>query len=677
MYSDTLNTSNKYVKYRILTYETVVDPPNNRTKVKVVVEAWRTNTGYTTYGSGTCYVGINGTNYSQAITASQKITYNSYTELFTWEDWIYHNPDGSKTIYVSAYISHDSFSSSSQGYNVTLTKYDRQATITGAPNFTDEENPTITYSNPAGNAVTQLQACIISADSQNYYAAYRDIPKTGTSYTFNLTEEERNLLRYATINSPTLAVKFYVRTVIGSSVYHSNKEKILTITNADPVLNPEAVDTGGYSVPLTGNANKIIKGFNYVNVKMNAEPQKGASIKTQRISCGDQIINGASGGFSNVETGKITFSATDSRNYPTTKEVNLEVIPYIKLTCNLAVDNPTTDGKTNVKISGNYWAGNFGAQVNTLEVYFRYKENDGEYSDWIAATASAANDKYTAEIPITGLDYKKAYTFQAKAIDKVITLETAEKKVKATPVYDWGENDFAFNVDVYDKFSQLINNGLAEYEDGNIDANETLSHLCLAQYNTPNNSLYYVMTLFYGTKSLTTNRTQVAIPYIYDITQDKKVIFVRQYVNGEWTEWGTNEENKDLIRVVLSSNKTMSNTAYTVIPFNHIAEEIKKNNSFSFNASTGAITIINENIKKVRVYVSVLDSAWGSDTMYLRLLKNGNVVKRVFLKGQSNIHLETEISVKKNDVITADFYCSVAKTLPSDWEYTQMIVSVS
>src|SRR5574344_2459761 len=42
----------------------------------------------------------------------------------------------------------------------TLPQIARAAKITAAPNFNDEENPTITYNNPAGSAVTSLKACI-------------------------------------------------------------------------------------------------------------------------------------------------------------------------------------------------------------------------------------------------------------------------------------------------------------------------------------------------------------------------------------------------------------------------------------------------------------------------------------------------------------------------------------
>lgn len=50
-------------------------------------------------------------------------------------------------------------------------------------------------------------------------------------------------------------------------------------------------------------------------------------------------------------------------------------------------------------------------------------------------------------------DYQKAYTFQVRAIDGTasVTLSTAVVEYivqKGTPVFDWGENDFKFNVPV-------------------------------------------------------------------------------------------------------------------------------------------------------------------------------------------------------------------------------------
>ena len=93
---------------------------------------------------------------------------------------------------------------------------------------------------------------------------------------------------------------------------------------------------------------------------------------------------------------------------------------------------------------------------------------------------------------------------------------------------------------MYDQFDQLIPNGLAEYLTGgsDIDPNTTLSHLVLTETNTPNkNGFYYVMTLFYASKELTASRTQIAFPYIFDISQNKREVFIRQNVGGVWNEW--------------------------------------------------------------------------------------------------------------------------------------------
>lgn len=126
--SGDFSTSNQYIKYRIIATENSYSIPNNTSSVTVQVQVWRTNSGYTTYGSGTCYCTINGTQYSQSITSNQKFTHNSNTQVFNTTVTIPHNADGSKTIYISSYISHDRFSSNSQGFNVTLTKIPRYAT---------------------------------------------------------------------------------------------------------------------------------------------------------------------------------------------------------------------------------------------------------------------------------------------------------------------------------------------------------------------------------------------------------------------------------------------------------------------------------------------------------------------------------------------------------------------
>ena len=92
--SSNFSTSNQYIKYRIVVTENSYNITNNTSEVNVKVDAWRTNTGYTTSGSGTCYCTIDGTKYSQSISNSQQITYNSHTVLLNKTVTIPHNADG-------------------------------------------------------------------------------------------------------------------------------------------------------------------------------------------------------------------------------------------------------------------------------------------------------------------------------------------------------------------------------------------------------------------------------------------------------------------------------------------------------------------------------------------------------------------------------------------------------
>ena len=252
-------TSNQYIKYQIIVTENSTSVANNTSSVTVKVIAWRTNQGYSTYGSGTCYCNINGTSYSQGINSSQYIEYNSDTVLFSQTVTIPHNADGTKSIFVEAKISHSRFSSDFNGFTVALANIPRQATLTAVQNFNDEQNPTITYSNPAGNAVSALDACISLTGSRDD-VPYRAISKTGSSYTFNLTSAERTTLRNACANSNTLTVYFYVRTTIAGVQYWSNKPATMTIVNGNPTITGQSYkDNNASTVAITTNNQYIIQ----------------------------------------------------------------------------------------------------------------------------------------------------------------------------------------------------------------------------------------------------------------------------------------------------------------------------------------------------------------------------------------------------------------------------------
>lgn len=127
--SSAMSTTNDKIKYKITITQNSQSVANNTSNVTVSVRVYRTNTGYTTYGTGTVYCTINGTQYTEAITSSDKIT-SSGIVLFSKTLNIAHSADGTKTLATSARITHDQFSSSSQSYSQALTTIPRATTPT-------------------------------------------------------------------------------------------------------------------------------------------------------------------------------------------------------------------------------------------------------------------------------------------------------------------------------------------------------------------------------------------------------------------------------------------------------------------------------------------------------------------------------------------------------------------
>ena len=134
------------------------------------------------------------------------------------------------------------------------------------------------------------------------------------------------------------------------------------------------------TVALTGSNQKFVKYFSNISVNTGATAKNSASIAAQVISCGGKSISSGTGTISGVESGSVVWQATDSRGFTTQQTRTYDLVEYIKLTCTLNASAATTSGVATLKISGNYWNGNFGAANNTLTVQYRYKVKDGIFS---------------------------------------------------------------------------------------------------------------------------------------------------------------------------------------------------------------------------------------------------------------------------------------------------------
>lgn len=407
-------------------------------------KAWSVTIDGTTY-SGTNTVGI-GNNETKLLASGAKM--------------ILHNADGTKTF---SYSFSQEFNITFSGKKIetitgsgtdTLTAIPRAATIISAPNFTESDSPTITYSNPAGDKVIALQACIsIVGGSGGDDIPYRDIPVNGTSYTFNLTTAEMATLRNAVKSGNSIQVRFYVLTNLGGTLYPSYITRTFSLNNASPIIGSfTAEDTSTQALALTGNKYYWIKGISDVHFSFQATGQSGATIATYSASCGNETIGSAYGTFTNVSTNVINATVTDSRGNTASSTFSpVEWIDYNGLTCTMTQAQLDVDGTLKFTATGVYFMGSFGATSNSLNMYYRYRlESASEYGEWTTLPLVASTNSYTATGTITDLDYRETYIVQLYAQDKVQTVYSDQYKIhKATPVFDWSEEDFNLNVPTY------------------------------------------------------------------------------------------------------------------------------------------------------------------------------------------------------------------------------------
>lgn len=359
---------------------------------------------------------------------------------------IAHNSDGTKTFTVALSVTADR--SHSQSY--VLPTIPVPATITYAPNFTDDDNPTISFSNPSGTALDNLEACISLTGGRDDIP-YRTILKSASSYTFNLTEAERETLRNAIGEDRTATVRFYVRSTIDGVQYWSYLDRTVRIVGNEPSISAVIVDTDSRSTQVTGDPSQFILGVSDAHYTLTVEGKKGATITSYHfINGGVEYYDTLEGTIYNITDNRFYLSVTDSRGVVSGRTITVPTIPYTKLSATIAVGSVNPNGTLSITISGSYYNGSFGAKDNTLELEYSI-DDGGNITKTIIGDATPtflSDDRYTLTYTIRGLDPEKTYLVQARAIDEITNSSSLWVSTSKTPVFDWGLEDFRHNTTV-------------------------------------------------------------------------------------------------------------------------------------------------------------------------------------------------------------------------------------
>lgn len=283
--------------------------------------------------SNTCSVG----GVSQSYTSGSINQKGGSVLLGTTVHRVAHNADGTKTAQISdtfninATIDGTKVGSITASGSISLDKIARNATIVTTNDFTDETNPTLTYSNPSSFS------CDVSLEfAGGSIARAGAISGAGGSYTMQLTDSERTTLRNASKNSPTLKVTYALKTTIDGTAYYSRAERKMNVVDAAPELGVVSYeDTNAATVAVTGDKSRIIQNHSIMTVKVpTATAKKGATIAGYTIAFGGvtktvKAAGAVSLGAVDVSYSQaLTVTATDSRGFTVSKSVQVTVDDY-------------------------------------------------------------------------------------------------------------------------------------------------------------------------------------------------------------------------------------------------------------------------------------------------------------------------------------------------------------
>lgn len=351
---------------------------------------------------------------------------------------------------------------------------------------------------------------------------------------------------YAQIpDSPTGICVLTVRTYSGAHRIGEDQTTQFTVTAARNLCTPQVSgvveDVNTRTIALTGDRNTLVRYVSNALCTITAAARNSASIASKAIA--GVKVSGNSLQINAVDTNSVVFACADTRGYTTSATVKKTLVPYIHLSAGVAAGRKDpTSGRAWLTVSGNWFHGSFGAVNNTLAI--SYAINGGAS---VLMNVTTDGNTYTAEAELTGLDYQKSHTITVTVTDQLETVTKSVPVGKGIPVFDWGEEDFAFHVPVeLASGCDILKNGAIAYAPYGHGLGAYAGQIITTDCNDAlNNGWYYIsgaanaahatdhamLVVGYGKTAL----TQIA--FLGNAFSANNYIAIRKRFASAWNAW--------------------------------------------------------------------------------------------------------------------------------------------
>lgn len=524
------------------------DKDNNNSTISWTLKGSRSNVSSWVFAGGFKVVIDGDTVYSKS--TSYRIKIQNGTLIASGTKTLTHNTDGTR-----------SFSVLAEGGI-----YLYAVNCTGSQNFTLDAIPRASTISSTATNIGSNPKIIINKASPNFThtITYRFGKLTGTIVTKTTA---------TSIVGWTIPDSFYgeITTskrgecVLTCITYNGNTQVgestcILVVTTDEekckPRVSVSATDVNNETTALTRNNKVVIAGISNLRVVTDATAKNSASITSISVHCGGTEKTGADVTFDGASSATIYVIVTDSRGYATRVDVaDLSLVSYMEPTIihDVSRDTPTGD-KVTVSVRGKWYNGSFGAVANSLRVTVRRKSaSDEGYHTMVDIPITTDGNDYSGTVTLEGVEYTHAYSFLIRLDDAVFTDANGYRDAKyaivplskGIPIFDWGENDFRFNVPVIMPAGPLADYVIEEADDGDWHYRKWAQGITEAWYHEAIDPLPFTDNIADGLYSNDTHRgMSVDIPeglfnygpFFTSINASSNVIMQSQ-VGGVSTTW--------------------------------------------------------------------------------------------------------------------------------------------
>jgi hypothetical protein len=324
--------------------------------------------------------------------------------------------------------------------------------------FTDEDTVPVEYAVPSGltgyiymsldgnvNTETTHIETVTGAGTKNYKFTQADLNK--------IWKIQDDGLRHKSI-------KFCIRSVsnIDGVTYREPLTATLKLIHYDPELHIQVYDDNQDVIDrLTDNSEVLVRFLSNAKCITGAKAVKGSTINTESVKCVGETRYGPTNIYEGVKGNVFDFAVVDNHGNTNTASKTFPVetgkfIEYVKPTANVSVTEVTGDGKVAITVYGKYYKGGFGKVDNKLKITWSLQEHNQPYDSGVFEDVyvdTDEEDNYSYTFQRTGLNYLDVYELSVGVSDVAVPTEVyAEAIIAAVPVFDWGRQDFAFNVPV-------------------------------------------------------------------------------------------------------------------------------------------------------------------------------------------------------------------------------------